>query len=79
MAPEQQQAKIFVEKRKKGKVVTVIDSLVLTQKDLKALGKKLKVACGVGGTVSEQHIELQGDCLQKAKAWLEKNHWGIRG
>ncbi|BBM82375.1 translation initiation factor [Candidatus Uabimicrobium amorphum] len=77
LSPQQQKVKIFVEKRKKGKVVTVVDNIVLNDKDMKALSKKLKAACGVGGTVGKEHIELQGDCCEKVKAWLQKANWGV--
>ncbi|WP_372369920.1 hypothetical protein [Candidatus Uabimicrobium sp. HlEnr_7] len=77
LSPGEQQIKIFLAKRKKGKIVTIIDNLVLKEKELKSLGKKLKVACGVGGTTTKSHIELQGDCCEKAKIWLQKNNWGV--
>lgn len=76
LPPQQQKVKVFVEKRPKGKTVTVVENIILNEKDLKALGKKLKSACGVGGTVGKDHVELQGDCHQKVKAWLQKANWG---
>jgi translation initiation factor 1 len=75
---EQQKARISVEKRKKGKTVTVISGLVLTDDDLKALAKLLKTSCGTGGTVGNAEIELQGDCREKARDWLKANNWGLR-
>ena len=77
LPPEQQKVKVFFEKRAKGKTVTVIENIVLNEQDLKALGKKLKSACGVGGTIGERHVELQGNCCEKVTAWLLKANWGI--
>lgn len=77
-APEQQRIKISLEKRKKGKVVTLLSKLILNDSDLKNLSKNLKNYCGTGGTVSESNIELQGDCREKAKIWLQENNWGIQ-
>lgn len=76
-APEKQKIKISLEKRKKGKIVTLLKGLVLTDNDLKELSKSLKNACGTGGTVESGVIELQGDCQDKAKNWLKDNGWGI--
>ena len=42
-------------KGRKGKTVTVVEGLVLGPEDLKALAKRLKRACGTGGTVKDGH------------------------
>ncbi|MEO8133295.1 MAG: translation initiation factor Sui1 [Betaproteobacteria bacterium] len=44
-----------------GKTVTVIKGLDLDVAALTDLGKRLKAACGTGGTVKDGAIELQGD------------------
>jgi translation initiation factor 1 len=41
--------------------VTVIFGLQLSPDDLKELTTQLKQACGVGGTVKDGVIEIQGD------------------
>ena len=48
-----------------GKTVTLVKNLVLSEKDLKALAKRLKQACGTGGTVKEGMIEIQGEHRKK--------------
>lgn len=50
-----------------GKTVTVITGFVgigLPEKEL--LAKKLQKSCGVGGTVKDGHIEIQGDKRDEA-------------
>ena len=74
--PEEQKCRVTVQKRAKGKVVTVVERLVLAPDDLKALGKALKNACGTGGTAKEGVVELQGDCREKVEAWLDQKGWG---
>ena len=55
-------ARVFFEtKGRGGKGVTVIRGLGLAEDALAALGKKLKAACGVGGTAKDGVVELQGE------------------
>lgn len=76
--PEKQKVKIALEKRNKGKVVTVISNLVLSEKDLQELTKMLKVTCGTGGSINKSNIEIQGEQVEKIKAWFIANKWGFR-
>ena len=55
---------------KKGKLVTVIKGLELNQLEAKKLLKKLKIACGTGGTLKGDCLELQGDQISKAQDFL---------
>jgi translation initiation factor 1 len=51
--------------------VTLVTGLPLSDNDLQRLAKCLKAACGVGGTVKDGVIELQGDQRDKVKDLLE--------
>ncbi|OWQ91351.1 stress response translation initiation inhibitor YciH [Roseateles aquatilis] len=55
---------------RKGKGVTVVLGLPMTAAELTDAAKKLKAACGTGGTVKDGTIEIQGDHLDKVMAWL---------
>ncbi len=48
-------------KGRSGKGVTVITGIPLNEIELKFLAKDLKTKCGVGGTVKDGVIEIQGD------------------
>jgi translation initiation factor 1 len=70
LAPESQTARIKVEKRSKGKIMTVVGNLDPEGNDLPALATHLKTKCGVGGTVKQGRIELQGDHVAVVEAAL---------
>jgi len=73
LPPEQQLAYIHKEsKGRRGKTVTVIRNLKLTPTDMAALCKRIKRACGAGGTVKEGVIEIQGNQRERVATVLEK-------
>ena len=53
-----------------GKTVTVVRGLVLEAESLVALGKRLRAACGAGGTAKDGVLEVQGDHADKVLALL---------
>ena len=58
------QQKLYVSidrKQRAGKEVTLVEGFVGTEDDLKELGKFLKNKCGVGGTVKDNEILIQGN------------------
>ncbi len=68
--PAKQTARIVVEQRKKGKVVTVVRGLSPEGNDLAALLAKLKSACGAGGTLKEDELEIQGSHRERVRSLL---------
>jgi translation initiation factor 1 len=66
--PEKQTAKLAVEKRKRGKSVTVVRGLA--DSDLPWLLKQLKSACGAGGAVKDDTLEIQGNQMERMREEL---------
>ena len=63
---KQQKLRVFMEKKGRGgKTVTLIKGFVGTEDDLKDLGKLVKTKCGVGGSVKDGEIIVQGDFKQR--------------
>jgi len=54
-----------------GKWVVEVQGFVGREADLEALARRLKAACATGGTLKEGIIVLQGDCIERAMAFLK--------
>jgi translation initiation factor 1 len=72
IAKEEQKIKVYVTKRRFGKLMTVIEGFDTDLIDIKELAKKLKDICACGGTVKDNAIELQGDHRKKVEEVLVK-------
>ena len=64
-----------------GKCVVVVDGFdpALDDEYLERLSKKLRAACGCGGTLKERTIELQGDQPTKVRELLVAEGFRVAG
>ncbi len=77
--PSQQTARLAMEKRKKGKLVTVVRGLSEDGNDLPELLTQLKSACGAGGTLKESNLEIQGNHLDRIRKLLGTIGYRVTG
>ena len=72
LEPSKQRLIVSIDRKGRGgKQVTLVKGFVGTQEDLAALGKQLKVKCGVGGTAKDGEITIQGDLRDKVTELLK--------
>ena len=78
--PDRVVAKLRVEKKGRGgKTVSVVYDLPDKAAFLKDLCQELKRACGTGGAVSENTIELQGDHRERLRDLLHGKGFTVKG
>ena len=66
LAPSAQKLIVSIDRRNRGgKQVTLVTGFIGSDEDLAALGRTLKVKCGVGGSAKNGEITIQGDFRDK--------------
>jgi translation initiation factor 1 len=76
--PSQQQVRLHLDRKGGGKVVSVVRGLQETIDILMVLAKELKSGCGVGGSVKNGEILIQGNKREKIQKLLIKKGYSVK-
>lgn len=73
LSPGEQRLHVHKERKgRKGKTVTLITGFVGRSSDLEELSKELKAKCGIGGSVKEGEVILQGEVVERVASLLRE-------
>ena len=64
--------------KRNGKPITLIEGYTGADNDFKILAKELKTFLGVGGTVKEEKIMIQGDYRDKVMDFLKRKGFKVK-
>jgi translation initiation factor 1 len=77
--PKDQKLYVYLDKKqRRGKKVTLVEGFEGREDDLKQLGKLLKSKCGVGGSVKDNMVIIQGDFREKILLLLIQEGYKVK-
>ncbi len=78
MPPGAQELRIHLLRLKGNKKLTVVKGYKGPAEGMEELGRRLKSACGVGGTVKDGEMMIQGDQREKVMAILKEEGYCVK-
>ena len=78
LQPKDQNLKIFIDKKRAGRIAVIIKGYIGSNHDLDSLSRLLKTKCAVGGAVKHGEIIIQGDVRDKVIHILENEGYNYK-
>ena len=79
LPPNEQVLRVYIEKKGRGgKTASVLKGFIGSDEDRNDLSKMIKASCGVGGSVKDGEIIIQGDQRDKIVKLLSAKNYGIK-
>ena len=66
-------------KGRNGKIATIIEGFTIDQDEVESIARQLKQKLGVGGSVRDGEILIQGDHKETIKKFLNNLHFNTKG
>ena len=78
IAISQQKIRLHLDRKKGGKINTIIRGLILKNDDLKSFLREIKKKCASGGTYKNNDIIIQGDKREIVKKLLVAKRYNVK-
>ncbi|HIN03136.1 MAG TPA: translation initiation factor, partial [Candidatus Marinimicrobia bacterium] len=76
--PSQQRVRLHLDRKGGGKIVSIVRGLQESNDVLTVIAKDLKKGCGVGGSVKNGEILIQGNHREKIQKLLSKKGYAVK-
>jgi len=76
--PSQQRVRLHLDRKGGGKIVSIVRGLQESNDVLTVIAKELKKGCGVGGSVKNGEILIQGNHREKIQNLLSKKGYAVK-
>ena len=78
IAISQQKIRLHLDRKKGGKINTIIKGVILKNNDLKSFVREIKKKCASGGTYKNNDIIIQGDKRKIIKKFLVGKGYNVK-
>ena len=78
VAIKEQKIKLYLDRKKGGKITTIIRGLILKNNDLKNLVREIKMKCASGGSVKNNDVIIQGNKREIIRKYLVGKGYNVK-
>tara|TARA_Y100000588_G_C13425283_1_gene573370 strand:+ start:126 stop:452 length:327 start_codon:yes stop_codon:yes gene_type:complete len=78
ISTDKQKIRLHLDRKKGGKMTTVIRGIVGTKNELKGLARDIKINCASGGSLKNNEIIIQGNKREIIKKFLVEKGYDVK-